>query len=120
MMEQIQRQRRRFNRSFEVLNDLPMPEVSCNALVDLHNDVGEYDVTTVKFIQQWGDSPPYPLLEDEDLSTALSSFKARSSVEVESRRALLFYKRKVDTLIKDYNRLADLLREDPASRLPSP
>lgn len=112
MGEEIQRQRRRFNRSFEVLSELPFPEVSCESLHDLHNDVSEYDVSTIKFIQQWHQTPPYNLVEDVRLSTSLSDFKAKTQQEVEGRRALLYYKRKVDTVIRDYNRLTALLRTD--------
>ncbi len=110
MGEEIQRQRRRFNRAFEVLNGLPFPEVTCDRLQDLHYDVSEYDVGTMKFVQQWGDDPPHVLTEDEELSNALSNFKAKSQAEVEGRRSLLYYKRKVDALIRDYNKLTSLLK----------
>ena len=111
MLEEIQRQRRRFNRAYEVLNQLPFPDVTCDELRDLHNDVSEYDVSTIKFIQEHGSNPPMPLEEDAGLSESLSNFKARLPAEIEGRRELLFYKRKVDTLIKEYNRLSSLLTE---------
>lgn len=111
MLEEIQRQRRRFNRAFEVLHQLPFPDVTCDELRDLHNDVSEYDVSTIKFIQEHGNNPPRPLAEDLGLSDSLSNFKARLPAEIEGRRDLLFYKRKVDTLIREYNRLASLLAE---------
>ncbi len=112
MGEEIQRQRRRFNRAYEVLNSLPFPEVTCERLQDLHYDVSEYDVATIKFVQQWGDQPPHDLTPDMELSQALSNFKAKSQAEVEGRRSLLYYKRKVDTLIQDYNKLAALVKDN--------
>jgi len=108
MGEEIQRQRRRFNRAGEVLSERPFPEVSCERLHDLHNDISQYDVETVKFIQQWRTSPPHELDEDKDLSQALSAFKSRTPLEVESRRSLLVYKNKVDALIREYNLLIRL------------
>ncbi len=111
MLEEIQRQRRRFNRAYEVLNQLPFPDVTCDELRDLHNDVSEYDVSTIKFIQEHGSSPPMPLEEDAGLSDSLSNFKARLPAEIEGRRDLLAYKRKVDSLIREYNRLSSLLTE---------
>ncbi len=110
MGEEIQRQRHRFNRAYEVLNDLPFPEVTCERLQNLHYDVSEYDVATIKFVQQWGYDPPHGLTEDQELSEALSKFKAKSQAEMEGRRSLLYYKRKVDALIRDYNKLAVLLK----------
>ena len=112
MGEEIQRQRRRFNRAYEVLNSLPFPEVTCDRLQDLHYDVSEYDVATTKFVQQWGDHPPHILTEDQELSDALSNFKAKSQAEVEGRRSLLYYKRKVDALIRDYTKLTALLKDE--------
>ncbi len=109
MGEEMQRQRRRFNRAWEVLSELPFPEVSCERLRDLHNDISQYDVETVKFIQQWRTSPPHELEEDRDLSQSLSAFKSRTPLEVEGRRSLLTYKNKVDSLIREYNLLTRLL-----------
>lgn len=109
MGEEIQRQRRRFNRAWEVLGELPFPEVACDTLRDLHNDISQYDVETVKFIQLWGTSPPHELEEDQDLGNSLSAFKSRTPQEVESRRTLLAYKNKVDAVIREYNLLTRLL-----------
>ena len=111
MLEEIQRQRRRFNRAYEVLNQLPFPDVTCDELRDLHDDVSEYDVSTIKFIQEHGSRPPMSLEEDAGLSDSLSNFKARMPAEIEGRRELLAYKRKVDSLIREYNRLSILLTE---------
>lgn len=110
MGEEIHRQRRRFNRALAVLSELPFPEVACARLHDLHNDVSEYDVETVKFVQRWRDGPPRALTIDEALSSSLSAFKAKTPAEIEGRRALLYYKRKVDALIQSYNELTGLLK----------
>ena len=109
MGEEIQRQRRRFNRAWEVLSELPFPEVSCERLRELHNDISQFDVETVKFIQQWRTGPPHELEEDKDLSQSLAAFKSRTPLEVEGRRSLLAYKNKVDALIREYNLLTRLL-----------
>jgi hypothetical protein len=96
---------------------MPMPAIASDRLVDLHNDLTHYDTVVSKEIREFlrGNAiSRQRLLVDHELEDSLRTFKAESQAEVECRRDMLRYKRRVDDVVRELVRLVD---ERPVRRL---
>ena len=94
-----------------------MPAIASDRLVDLHNDLTHYDIVVSKEIREFlrGNAVNRQrLLVDHELEDALRTFKAESQAEVECRRDMLRYKRRIDDVVRELVRLVD---ERPVRRL---
>ncbi len=101
--------RRKLNRAWETLRALPMPAIATDKLADLHNDLTHYDMIVAEEMREYlrGRSVnPYKLQIDWELEETLRSFKPENSAEVECRREMLRYKRRVDDVVRELLRLA--------------
>ncbi len=95
-----------------------MPAIASDRLVDLHNDLTHYDTVVSKEIREFlrGNQVNRNRLSvDTELEEALRSFKTESQAEVECRRDMLRYKRRVDDVVRELARLIDE-RPAPARR----
>lgn len=87
-----------------------MPAIASDRLVDLHNDLTHYDTVVSKEVREFLRGNPVNssrLIVDQELEEALRTFKAESQAEVECRRDLLRYKRRVDDVVRELVRLND-------------
>jgi hypothetical protein len=87
-----------------------MPAIASDRLVDLHNDLTHYDTVVSKEVREFlrGNSiNTNRLTVDHELEESLRTFKAESQAEVECRRDLLRYKRRVDDVVRELVRLND-------------
>ena len=87
-----------------------MPAIASDQLVDLHNDLTHYDTTVSREIREFLRGNPVNrqrLTIDHELEEALRTFKAENAAEVECRRDMLRYKRRVDDVVRELVRLAD-------------
>ncbi|MBX3015518.1 MAG: hypothetical protein KF832_28615 [Caldilineaceae bacterium] len=87
---------------------MPMPAIASDRLVDLHNDLTDYDTTVAKLMREFlrGHSiNKNDARIDVELEESLRSFKTESPAEVECRRELLRYKRRIDDVIRELLRL---------------
>lgn len=87
-----------------------MPAIGSDRLVDLHNDLTYYDTAVSKEIREFlrGNAVNRrQLVVDHELEEALRMFKAESQAEVECRRDMLRYKRRVDDVVRELVRLLD-------------
>ncbi|HMN29676.1 MAG TPA: hypothetical protein PKE45_16115 [Caldilineaceae bacterium] len=101
--------RRKLNRAWETLRSMPMPAIASDRLVDLHNDLTDYDTTVARSVRELLRGNSINRLEiriDSELEEALRSFKAESPAEVECRRELLRYKRRIDDVVRELFRFA--------------
>ena len=83
---------------------MPMPAIASDRLVDLHNDLTHYDTTISKELREFLRGNPVNrsrLIVDAELEEALRTFKAESPAEVECRRDLLRYKRRIDDVVRE-------------------
>ena len=90
-----------------MLRSLPMPAIASDRLVDLHNDLTHYDTTVAEQMREFlrGQKVNENQLQiDEELEEALRVFRAESSAEVECRREMLRYKRRIDDVIRELQR----------------
>lgn len=90
---------------------MPMPAIASDRLVDLHNDLTYYDTTIATQMRVFlrGDTISHVKVRiDNELEEGLRTFKAESPAEVECRRDLLRYKRRVDDVVRELIRLTDL------------
>ena len=111
--------RRKLNRAWETLRSMPMPAIASDRLVDLHNDLTHYDTVVSKEVREFlrgNPVNPNRLIVDHELEESLRTFKAENQAEVECRRELLRYKRRVDDVVRELVRLND---ERPVRRVPS-
>ena len=95
---------------------MPMPAIASDRLVDLHNDLTDYDVAVSKEIREFLRGNPINrsrLVIDHELEESLRTFKAESQAEVECRRDMLRYKRRIDDVVRELVRLVD---ERPPAR----
>ncbi len=102
--------RRKLNRAWETLRSLPMPAIASDRLVDLHNDLTDYDTTIARQMREFlrGNSVNQSEVRiDSELEEALRAFKAETPAEVECRRELLRYKRRIDDVVRGLLRLTD-------------
>ena len=93
-----------------------MPAIASDRLVDLHNDLTHYDTVVSKEVREFlrGSAVNRSrLIVDHELEEALRTFKAESQAEVECRRDLLRYKRRIDDVVRELLHLVD---ERPAPR----
>lgn len=94
-----------------------MPAIASDRLVDLHNDLTHYDTVVSKEVREFlrGNTiNANRLIVDQELEESLRTFKAESQAEVECRRDLLRYKRRVDDVVRELVRLNE---ERPVRRV---
>lgn len=102
--------RKKLNRAWETLRGMPMPAIASDRLVDLHNDLTHYDTVVSKEVREFLRGKPVNrarLVVDHELEEQLRSFKAETQAEVECRRDLLRYKRRIDDVVREFLRLLD-------------
>ncbi len=102
--------RRKLNRAWETLRSLPMPAIASDRLVELHNDLTYYDTVIAKEMREYLRGNPVnrnKLAVDAELEEALRTFKAETPAEVECRRELLRYKRRIDDVVRELLRIND-------------
>lgn len=102
--------RRKLNRAWETLRSLPMPAIASDRLVELHNDLTDYDTMIAKEMREYLRGNPInrnALVVDTELEEALRTFKAETPAEVECRRELLRYKRRIDDVVRELLRIHD-------------
>lgn len=90
------------------MRSIPVPAIASDRLVDLHNDLIYYDTTIAEQVANYTNGNPVNLSRvyvDDELEENLRAFKAETSEEVECRRELLRYKRKVDDVVRELLRL---------------
>ncbi len=88
---------------------MPMPAIASDRLVDLHNDLTDYDTTIAQEMREYlrGNAiDRHRITIDVELEEALRAFKAESAAEVECRRELLRYKRRIDDVVRELLRMA--------------
>jgi len=91
---------------------MPMPAIASDRLVDLHNDVTDYDMVIAKQMREFLRGRAinrYDVRVDMELEDALRAFKPEEPAEVECRRELLRYKRRIDDVIRELLRVSTLL-----------
>ena len=87
-----------------------MPAIASDRLVELHNDLAHYDTVVAAKMRDYlrgGMINRSKLAIDGELEEGLRSFKAETSGEVECRRELLRYKRRVDDVVRELLRVTD-------------
>lgn len=112
-------QRRKLNRAWETLRSMPMPAIASDRLVDLHNDLTDYDMFIAKHMREFvrgNPVSPQDVRVDMELEDSLRAFKTECPAEVECRRELLRYKRRIDDVIRELLRLSALLEADIAEQ----
>lgn len=93
-----------------------MPAIASDQLVDLHNDLTDYDTTVARELREFLRGNPVNrsrLIVDMELEAMLRDFKAQTPAEVECRRDMLRYKRRIDDVVRE---LLKMLDERPGSR----
>ncbi len=96
-----------------------MPAIASDRLVDLHNDLTHYDTVVSKEVREFlrgNPITPNRLAVDHELEEALRTFKAEMQAEVECRRDMLRYKRRIDDVVRELIRLSE---ERPVRRTSS-
>jgi hypothetical protein len=109
--------RRKLNRAWETLRALPVPAIASDELVELHNDLTYYDMTIAEEMREYlrGHAINRARVQiDWELEEALRAFKPSSPAEVECRREMLRYKRRIDDVVRELIR-ADQYRTLMAS-----
>ena len=89
---------------------MPMPAIASDRLVELHNDLAHYDTLVAAKMRDYLRGNIInrgKLAIDSELEEGLRSFKAETSGEVECRRELLRYKRRVDDVVRELLRVTD-------------
>jgi len=87
-----------------------MPAIGSDRLVDLHNDLTHYDTAVSKEIREFlrGNTiNRRRLVVDHELEESLRLFKAESQAEIECRRDMLRYKRRIDDVVRELVRMVD-------------
>jgi hypothetical protein len=87
-----------------------MPAIASDRLVDLHNDLTHYDTVVSKQMREYlrGNQVNFQKLQvDTELEEGLRTFKTESSAEVECRREMLRYKRRIDDVVRELLRAAE-------------
>lgn len=90
-----------------------MPAIASDRLVDLHNDLTDYDTTIARQMREYlrgnhvnrGD-----VRIDYELEETLRAFKTETPAEVECRRELLRYKRRIDDVVRELVRVTEIRR----------
>jgi len=107
--------RRKLNRAWETLRALPVPAIATDRLVDLHDDLSHYDTVIAVEVREYvrGHTVnPAHVQIDGELEEALRAFKPENAAEVECRRELLRYKRRIDDVVRE------LMRATPSEKNP--
>jgi len=94
-----------------------MPAIASDRLVDLHNDLTYYDMAIAREMREYLRGlpvNPQRLRMDMELDDGLRSFKTEGPAEVECRRELLRYKRRIDDVVNALIRM-DSERSRPQS-----
>ncbi len=102
--------RRKLNRAWETLRALPVPAIATDRLVDLHDDLAYYDTAIAEEMREFvrgRKTNPTRVQIDMELDETLRIFKPESAAEVECRRELLRYKRRIDEVVKELMRAID-------------
>lgn len=89
---------------------MPMPAIASDRLVDLHNDLTWYDeviATQMREFLRGNTVNRFKLRIDSELEEGLRVFKAETPAEVECRRDLLRYKRRIDDVVREILRLIE-------------
>jgi hypothetical protein len=89
---------------------MPMPAIASDRLAELHNDLAHYDTLVAQEMRDYlrGNSINRSrLIIDAELEETLRAFKAETPGEVECRREMLRYKRRVDDVVRELRRLND-------------
>lgn len=89
---------------------MPMPAIASDRLVELHNDLTYYDTVIAKEMREYLRGSAVnrnKLAVDAELEEALRTFKAETPAEVECRRELLRYKRRIDDVVRELLRIND-------------
>ncbi|HXF61877.1 MAG TPA: hypothetical protein VNK95_09670 [Caldilineaceae bacterium] len=89
---------------------MPMPAIASDRLVELHNDLTHYDTVIANEMREYlrGRSVNRSKLAvDVELEESLRAFKAETPAEVECRRELLRYKRRIDDVVRELLRIND-------------
>lgn len=86
---------------------MPMPAIASDRLVDLHNDLTYYDTMISTQVREFLRGNMINMLAvkvDTELDESLRTFKTENSAEVECRRDLLRYKRRIDDVVRELRR----------------
>ena len=95
--------RRKLNRAWETLRALPIPAIVSDRLVDLHDDLLYYDTVIAQEMREYLRGRVINRIRvriDWELEETLRSFKPKSAAEMECRRELLRYKRRIDDVVR--------------------
>ncbi len=87
-----------------------MPAIASDRLVDLHNDLTYYDMAIAQEMREYLRGRPVNrrrLRIDTELEDSLRSFKTEGPPEVECRRELLRYKRRIDDVVRELVHMDD-------------
>ncbi len=87
-----------------------MPAIASDRLVELHNDLTHYDMTIAGEMREFLRGNPINLVVvqvDTELEESLRAFKAEIPAEVECRRELLRYKRRIDDVVRELIRITE-------------
>lgn len=87
-----------------------MPAIASDRLADLHNDLTDYDTGVSMQMREFLRGNPvnsYKVRIDTELEEGLRTFKAETTAEVECRRDLLRYKRRIDDVVRELLRVSD-------------
>lgn len=82
---------------------MPMPAIATDRLVDLHNDLTHYDTSIADQMDAHltgNEVQNSILVVDVELEDDLRAFKPEHPEEVECRREMLRYKRKIDEVVR--------------------
>ncbi len=94
---------------------MPMPAIASDRLVDLHNDLTDYDMIIAKQMREFLRGRTlnrHDVRIDMELEDTLRAFKTESPAEVECRRELLRYKRRIDDVIRELLRISALVQHE--------
>ena len=83
---------------------MPIPAIASDRLVDLHNDLTHYDTMLAEQMTEFithSRIDSSKIFVDQELEDNLRAFKAKSPIEVECRREMLKYKRRIDSVIRE-------------------
>ncbi len=92
---------------------MPMPAIASDRLVDLHNDLTDYDTTIARQMREYlrGNRVNRSDVRiDYELEESLRAFKVENPAEVECRRELLRYKRRIDDVVRELVRQTESQR----------
>jgi hypothetical protein len=89
---------------------MPMPAIASDRLVDLHNDLTDYDTMVARQMREFLRGNPVNQSKvriDVELEEALRTFKVEAPAEVDCRREMLRYKRRIDDVVRELLRITE-------------